>query len=126
LYSWYSLGFWTLSIWNKSLFNIRKSRRNIFFSILSCNDLIAFMVGQSHGSFTLLGVKTVNVMSFSGLSSTVHDLHIYGTLKQTRVSSNMFLCPWVTKSAEILDYCLSQHCRSVMTLSVGSKREVNP
>jgi hypothetical protein len=48
-------------------------------------DLLPFMVGQSHDSFTLLSAK--NVMFFSALSaghsSVVHRVQTGGFLKQT-------------------------------------------
>jgi hypothetical protein len=50
------------------------------------------MVGQSHGSFTLLSVKDVLLFQHAlsaGHSSAVHGVQTRCTLKQTLVSSNM-------------------------------------
>jgi hypothetical protein len=53
-------------------------------------------------------------------STAVHRVLTGGTLKQTWLSSKMFLCEWVSdkpRSAKILDCCPSQQCRLVTTLS---------
>jgi hypothetical protein len=61
------------------------------------NDLLPFMVGQSHDSFTLLSVNcegsdVISALS-AGHSRVVHGVQTGDTLKQYCVSSYMFLCP---------------------------------
>jgi hypothetical protein len=94
------------------------------------NDLLPFMVGQSQDSLILLGSQGWDVISAlsAGDQSAMYMYGVKtgGTLKQTRVSSNIFLCPGASvelqkEKAEILDGCHSHQCRSFMSLS-----KVNP
>jgi hypothetical protein len=92
----------------------------------SAYDLLPFMVGHIHNSFTLLSVKEYDaILSNSSRSSKLcahgtQYIQTGGTLEQTWVSSDMLICPWMgdkIKSADIIDCYHSQQSRSLMTLT---------
>jgi hypothetical protein len=70
-------GEFTIDIYNKHCWKILQE---IILKIVS-NDLILFMVGQSHNSFTLLSVK--DVLLFGHRAVHVHGVQNEGTLRQT-------------------------------------------
>jgi hypothetical protein len=103
---------------------VRKSRRKQLSNSVS-NDLLPFMVGQSHDSFTLLSVK--NGMLFQQCQQAIQVLcigcrqQVFWSKRGCQVTCfSVHFTAFVSdmlQRAEILDCCHSQQCRSLVTLS---------